>query len=199
MTLIEQLLVEQFWLAPLIWAALHISDYLSTLATARLHAAAAGQVIQYEGGIELTPQFREDIRRLRLFSPRFALALLYMEILILAIWLLSTRLLWVPQSFLTIAGGLIFLEAVIHMRHLRNYFIFWHIRKYGQPSGRIYYPRWMMLKASALELASFGLLFLVAWALHPASSLAGGAVFCLAAALRHWLWGRREQRKKKEE
>ena len=198
MTPIEQLLVEQFWLVPLIWAVLHISDFLSTMATARLHAQAAGQVIQYEGGIELTPQFREDVRRLRLFSPRFILALLYMEILILAIWFLSTRVLPVPEAFLTIAGGLIFLEAVIHMRHLRNYFLFWHIRHTGQPSGKIIYPRWMMLKASAWEFLLFSLLFLVAWILHPAASLAGGSLFCLATALRHWLWGRREQRQKKE-
>lgn len=64
----DEALVRYVWLAPVVWAVLHLSDYYTSLFVARLYAASASHTIVFEGGIELTPRFRQDIASLRLVS-----------------------------------------------------------------------------------------------------------------------------------
>jgi len=101
------------------WTLLHGSDYALTLWTARLLQGRAGDTIHFEGGVELTPQFRTDIARLRLVSPRFLLALTLMLAYLVATWVIAGQL-QTPEVYRAVAGGLLLLELVIHLRHVRN-------------------------------------------------------------------------------
>jgi hypothetical protein len=62
-------LVESAWAGPLLWAALYVSDYALTIASARLYSRQ--DKIVFEGSFEITPQFQADVNALRRVSPRF--------------------------------------------------------------------------------------------------------------------------------
>jgi len=189
--MLDQVLIDNVWLALILWAIIYSSDYYLTLATARLHAKYASDVIVFEGGIELTPQFRADIASLRTVSPRFLAMLAILLAAVFLVWLLAVQELLLPEVFLFFMGGLILMEAAIHSRHFRNLALFRCIRDAHQPSGRIVYPRWLSLRLSSVELAAFGAVYLLCFLLAGGYSVLGGAVFCGAVAFRHWLWSRK--------
>jgi hypothetical protein len=191
---VDEVLVRYVWLAPVLWAIVHLSDYYTSLFVGRLYAASANHTIVFEGGIELTPRFRQDIASLRLVSPRFLVALGLVLLALVLAWLVWVELLGLSLPFVFLAGGLILLEAAVHARHLRNLALFRRLRDSQQPSGRVVYPRWLSLEMSAVEFAAFALVYGLCFLLAGGWSVLGGAVFCGSVALRHWQWSRRERR-----
>jgi hypothetical protein len=184
-------LLTSLWVSLIGWTLLHCSDYALTLWTARLLQGRAGTTIHFEGGVELTPQFRADIARLRRVSPRFLLALA----LVLAYLAVSWVLAWearIPEVYRVVAGGMLLLELVVHLRHIRNLVLLKFIESRGQPEGRLSYPRWLVLRTSSIELLSFTGLFLIIFILSGAWETLGGAIVCGLVALRHAWWSARE-------
>jgi hypothetical protein len=109
-------LIESPWAPCLIWAALYVSDYYSTIAGARLYQTQ--HKIFYEGSYEITPIFQADVNALRRVSPRF-----------LFILVASTAYLWWMRSLISPSdaafgfyvmclGSLFLLEVAVHVRHL---------------------------------------------------------------------------------
>lgn len=184
--------LEQLWVSLLAWSLLHWSDYYLTLATARAHAGPASQVLILEGGVELTPQFRQDVARRRIVSPRFLLSWLLILLWISLLWVLTIRAMDLTRLFRGIVGGMLLLEFAIHLRHLRNLFLFRLVNRTGQPSGRMVYPRRVLLLTSAAELTAFSAFYGLLFILTGAVEAAGGAVLCLLVGVRHWLWSRGE-------
>jgi len=60
---------ESLWVGPVLWAGLYVSDYVLTIACARLYQAQ--NKIVFEGSYEITPMFQADVNALRRVSPRF--------------------------------------------------------------------------------------------------------------------------------
>jgi hypothetical protein len=170
-------------LAPcLIWAALYISDYYSTIACARLYQAQ--DKIAYEGSFEITPVFQADVNALRRVSPRF-----------LAILLASTAYLYLVRSFtspddlafgfyVTCLGALFLVEATVHARHLRNWFQL--SRVVPLLRGRLEYPRGAMLRASSLELVMFALLYTILYGVTGHPFVLGGALGNTLLSVNHY-------------
>ncbi len=178
----------------MVWAVLHLSDYYTSLFVARLYAASASHTIEFEGGIELTPRFRQDIASLRLVSPRFLITLGLVLSTLALVWLVCVEFLGLAMPFVSLSGGLILLEAAVYARHLRE--------PGGLPQAARYSsidrpdrPSLMALPRDVggrIRRLCFDLRLVFLACRRMVGS--GGAVFCGSVALRHWQWSRRERR-----
>jgi len=157
--LLEDLLVENLWISLTVWALLFISDYYFTIYGAYLYQTYAKQYVVYEGSYELTPSFQNDVNNLRRVSPRFLVSLSLTIIFLIILWFLSVKFLETPWLFSFLIGALILSEVAIHIRHVRNIYLFGLTRKTKNGlKGHIEYRRWVILKSSAIELTSFSAL-----------------------------------------
>jgi hypothetical protein len=184
--LIQQFLIDNVWLAILIWVVLYVSDYALTLSAARLYRTGANKHIGFEGSYELTPYFVKDIDTLRFLSPRFLLALVLSVLFILAEWGLFVPFGHLPGAFLFVLGMLYLVEAAIHLRHWHNLYVFRQCRHEGNVTGRIEYTKSFSLRNSAVQVWGFSALFLALALVTGSWFLAGGSLSCLATGIQHW-------------
>lgn len=184
--MVENLLVENLWISLTVWAILFISDYYFTIYGAYLYQTYARQYMVFEGSYELTPYYQNDINNLRRVSPRFLLMLSLSIIFLIILWFLSVKFLDIPWLFSFVMGALILSEVAIHIRHIRNVYLFGLTRKTENGlKGHIEYRRWVILKSSAVELASFSVLFLLGFLISNSWFFLGGTVRCLILGLNH--------------
>jgi len=186
-------IVNNVWLALLVWAGLYISDYALTLRSARLYQGGSNQHVVYEKGIELTPFYRGEIAALRSISPRFLFMLGFSSLLLGLIWFLSQ--LWGPDAWLfeIIIGAYLLLEVSVHMRHIRNLAYFGRMKNSQGVSGKIEYSAWLTLQISAIDLIAFAALFLIVFWLTGRPFFAGGALGCAVTGIKHWRLARKEK------
>jgi hypothetical protein len=175
-------LIESPWAPCLIWAALYVSDYYSTIAGARLYQTQ--HKIFYEGSYEITPIFQADVNALRRVSPRF-----------LFILVASTAYLWWMRSLISPSdaafgfyvmclGSLFLLEVAVHVRHLRNWYQF--SRVVPLLEGRLEYPRGVLLRASAFDLLLSAVLYLILFGVTRHPFVLGGALACAVLSINHY-------------
>jgi hypothetical protein len=157
----------------MLWAVLYISDYSFTLTCARLYQAGARDKMAFEGSYEITPFYQKEIDSLRRVSPRFLLMLVITVIWVW--WVAQTTAQTSPRFYAFILGALFLVVLAVHIRHVRNYFLF-RAMLTNAVRGRLEYSRPVLLKGSAMELFAFAVMFAV-MAISTASSFAsGGAV-----------------------
>jgi hypothetical protein len=175
---------DSVWVGPLLWVALYVSDYCLTIACARLYRAQ--DKIVFEGSYEITPLFQADVNALRRMTPRFLVALLASTGYVFVVQRIAG-----PSSglYLGVLGAMALMEVTIHIRHLRNWFIF---RKgISAIQGRLMYPRGFLLRMSAFELLWFCALYVVLFLATWSEFILGGAIASGALALSHYRLARR--------
>lgn len=183
----EQSFISQPWPGVLLWAALYCSDFFFTMACARMYQGGARERISFEGSFEITPYYQEDVDALRLFSPRFLIALTGISAMQAAVWWLTTQALFLPQVYLFVLGMLVLSQVSVHLRHIRNYFLFRAIVTGSGISGCIAYARPVILRISAIEFFAFAAAYTVIYALTSSPFVLGGVVICLSIGANHWL------------
>lgn len=183
LTTLGNLLLNSPWPGVAVWIVLYISDYSFTLACARLYRAGAGEKFLFEGSFEITPFFQRDIDSLRVVSPRFLIMLLLSATWLAVVWWMS----WESQPGLYqfTLGAMISLELAIHVRHLRNLYLFRAIIMSDAIHGRIEYSRQVVLLMSAVELLAFSGLFALLFVFTQTWFVLGGAFACLITAWKH--------------
>jgi hypothetical protein len=175
--------LAHFWPGLVVWLALYVSDYAFTIACARLYRGQ--DKIVFEGSYEITPVFQKDVDALRRLSPRFLLAMAAGSSTLWVLWWLTRIPPGWPAAYLFALGALVLLQLTVHVRHLRNWFLY---RKALGPDGlqgRILHPRPMMLRSSAFEFAVFAGLYLLLFLITLNPFLLGGSAGCLATARKH--------------
>jgi hypothetical protein len=191
-----RLMLDNPWVALALWLASYFADYYLTLYSARLYRQGAQDHFGFEGSLELTPYYQNDIDRLRRVSLRFLLAVVWSVLLLELIWYLSHNLLYWPPAFEFVLGGLLLREAAVIMRHLRNIGLFRAARHGGVGlEGKVSYSRRLSLSQSALELGSYTLFFAVLAVLTDSWLLAGGALACALTGFQHWRRARKGSEK----
>jgi hypothetical protein len=180
---VSNLFFKAFWPGAVVWSVLYISDYFLTLTCARLYQAGASEKIVFEGSFELTPFFQKDIDSLRKISPRFLILLVLSNCYLLLVW----WLVGVSQNELYqfALGYMILLQLMVHIRHLRNLFLFRAMSRTDGVRGRIEYPRPLLLRMSAFECLTFSGLYFVLFAIVQSYFLLGGTIACLLLAAKH--------------
>jgi hypothetical protein len=173
-------LTDRLWAVLTLWVLLYISDYLLTIAGAKLHRADPQGHFVFADGYELNPYFAEDVARLRLFSTKFLWALaLYSG------WLALVYAAWTRELFAVSWGALIFLELVVHIRHIRNLVLFKTAKDSNAVQGRIGYARWLALRLSGAEMIASGVVLLFVFLITGSLPVAGGALSCAALGIKH--------------
>jgi hypothetical protein len=178
----EHLLAESLWAGPLLWAALYISDFSFTLMCARLYKQQSA--VEFEGSYEITPTFQADVDALRWISPRFLLILLGSTLYVFIVRIFAGTSSWLLGFYELVLGMMIMLQATVHIRHLRNWFLFRNA--VGLLRGHIRYPRGVMLRMSSFELTLFTALYTGLYAITGSLFVLGGAVSCCVLALNHY-------------
>jgi hypothetical protein len=181
--------LRSLWPGLLVWIVLYVSDYALTITAARLYRKGVNEKIVFEGSYEITPYFQKDIDSLRLISPRFLVALLWIAGLLTFSWLFFARS--QPELYEFMLGLMILVQLSIHTRHLRNLFLFRAITKTSGITGRIEYSRALMLRMSSTESLIFSGMFLILFAFTQSWFILGGAVGCLSLAAKHFRLARK--------
>lgn len=182
------ILVENVWIAILIWVAIYISDYFLSIWAATLYRKGASDHVMFTGSLEITPQFQEDINALKTLSFRFLRALVFSVVMIAVAWVISVRWADIPRAFSMLMGALICLEATAHIRHIRNIAFMKDLTRKSGLKGKIEYPRWLSLKLSSVEILGFAVLFLFAFFVSGSWFFVGGALSCFLTGLKHRGW-----------
>jgi hypothetical protein len=179
---VDGFLREHLWPGLAVWVALYISDYVLTVVSARLYRERAAGALVFEGSYELTPFFERDIDALRWVSPRFLAALAWTALLLGLLWWIG-RGAW-NTPYLIALGALIFVEAAVHMRHVRNIHQFLTCFGPDGVRGRIEYPRPVTMRLSAFDLFQFAVLYLVIFLVTGSWLLFGGSLACLTQGMK---------------
>jgi hypothetical protein len=166
--------------ALVVWGLLYISDYAFTVTCARLRQKQ--QKFASEGSYELNPVFQRDIDTGRIVSTRFLLAMMSVLMLMSLLWVLTADK--NPELFQAAMGVAIGLQLAIHVRHIRNLFLF-RVVNGEEINGRIEYARALTLKMSAVDFVAFSILFLVLFAFTGSWFILGGAAGNLLVAVKH--------------
>ena len=171
------------WPGLLCWTLIYLSDYWMTIKTARMYRN--NPHFEFEGSLELTPQFEKDVDALKPVSRRHLLMLVLTNTILLAFWWLFAQLDYTP-AFALILGMLILMEVAVHLRHFRNYFMLAQNESKGGLEGRLSYRRWYLFSNSAFEFLCIGVLFLLTAVVTGSLFFAGGALGCLSLTLNHY-------------
>lgn len=178
-----QAFIHSLWPSIALWVVVYISDYIFTLACARMYQSGVRNILVFEGSFELTPFFQKDVDSLRTISPRFVLGLLWGLAMLTALWWLSKDV-W-PEAYIFALGAMLLVQLAVHVRHLRNFVLFRKTLAGQGAHGRVEYARPLILQLSALDLACFAVVFLVGFLATWSPFLFGGAAGCLSLAGQH--------------
>ncbi len=78
--------IQSIWLIIVIWSLVYVADYYLTILFARRHKEYLYTYVNYEGSLELTPEFQKDVDGLRLVSPQFIIRWLISLIFLYLLW-----------------------------------------------------------------------------------------------------------------
>ncbi len=189
-----EILRDSPWPGLIIWVLLYISDYSFTIVCARHYRAQTK--IAFEGSFELTPMFQADIDALKRVSPKFVLMMCLYSLLLWWVWYETSQPHELPEAYHFVLGGLILLEMAVHMRHLRNWFLFTRVLRAGDVQGHLEYPRGVILRASGFEMWTFAGFFLALFLVTTSWFILGGAVTCALTGAKHARLAERHARSK---
>lgn len=178
------------WPGMFLWAALFVSDMNLTITCARMYRNGVREHMVFEGSFELTPLYQGDVDAQRRFSPRFLAVLALMCVLLGLLWTVTVGAGIVPIVYEAMLGMVLLLQLTIHVRHLRNYFLFRSILAGGAVSGRLEYARPVILANSATELFCFAVLYAIVAIVTANLFVAGGALACALVGAKHTQWSR---------
>jgi hypothetical protein len=174
---------ESPWPGLILWVALFLSDYAFTIACARMYRAQ--DKIVFEGSVEITPLYQADVDALRRVSPRFMLVMVAIAALIWLMWEVTTRLGGWPEGYSFFLGMFIGVQLAVHIRHLRNWFLYRHALGADGVRGRFEYPRPILLRMSAFEIIAFAGVFCLLFVVTGSWFMFGGAISCAITAWKH--------------
>lgn len=173
------ILIQNPWLVALLWAAMYVFDYGSTIWLAGAYQTTLSRYVVFEHGVELNPNFEKEIAARRRLSPKFLLALALVILIIVVSPL-------VGLSFVEFLAGMLLLTwCFINSRHLRNYLYLWFLRsKPDALGGRQEQSYWFMQRMLSGEAFVFGLLYLFLFVLTWRIFFLAGTLVCWTLTLR---------------
>jgi hypothetical protein len=185
------------WPGTIAWALIYISDFVLTITCARLYRKNLANKIVFEGSFELNPVFERDVDSMKYFSPRFLVALVLSSTFIAIAWVLGAQS--SPGLYAFLLGAVMCVQLTVHVRHIGNLHFYGSRLSSEQISGRIEYPRPVMLSRSSVQLLGFVLLFAVVFVFTGNWFIGGGMFSCSVLSAKHWLLARQAARKRSAE
>ncbi|MGD2162272.1 MAG: hypothetical protein PVG04_04210 [Anaerolineales bacterium] len=177
---------ESSWLLIPLWILLFVLDNYLTVIVSRRYQTQDPQIIEFQGGYELTPQFKQEITRGQMFGPRFLRNLVIFTAVILLVRYLVTLGWFSIAYYQFLMGTLILLSCAVNIRHAQNMVFFGLIPVLESPIGKIVYPSSFSYRGSAIGFLSFSLFYLLLSGVQMSLFVLGGAFGCLVIAISHW-------------
>ena len=178
--------MESSWLLIPLWVVLFLLDDYLTVLVARRYDQQSEAIIEFQGGYELTPQYKQEIAEHRLFGPMFLRSLILLTIVLVLVRSV-VQYGWVPVSaYQFVAGALILASCAVNIRHAQNLVFFGIIPVPERPIGRISYPLSFSYRGSAIGFLAFGLFYLLLSLILGSWFVLGGALACSVTAISHW-------------
>ncbi len=174
------------WALILIWLLLYGLDNVLTVYVAGLYESQDPRVIEFEGGYELTPQFKDEIAQLKPFGPRFLRSAIITTAFLSVVWFLVKLELTFPAIYSLATGAMILLSCVVNLRHLQNISFFRFPSGSNRPQGSIYYPYGMIYRGSGFAFLAYAGFFILLAVLEGSWFFAGGVLSCLGIAFSHY-------------
>jgi hypothetical protein len=171
------------WSGVLFWVILYISDYYLTIYAARGFREIGH--FKFQGSMELTPQFQNDVDNLRPVSRRHIFWLIASSLVLLIVWWITHISIYLEWAYPIYLGMFLLLEIAVHFRHLRNIAIIREVRKNGGVDGQILYKQWFSYRNSASELYITATFFLLVALLTYSFFFLGGAIACYGTGFKH--------------
>lgn len=190
--MLETLLAEQVWAAPLAVTALMFSDYHLSLAGLRWYRRGADAHFDLGGAYELNPPFTSDVEESRPVSPKHLLGVARAVGLLALVWWFTVRAGRLEALYLGAVGFFLLVQVPVHFRHVQNLVLFRYIAKHGGVNGRVAYARRLEMRLSALLFWMFATAFAAFFAIGGDALFAGGAISCGLAGARFWIFGDEE-------
>src|SRR5262249_50076657 len=132
-----------------------------------------------------------DIDSLRVVSPRFVTAMVVISAYLGVVWWLAGIV--DARLYQFVLGSMILSELAIHVRHVRNLFLFRAILRTDAIQGRIEYARPCMFEISAVELFAFAGLYAFLFIFTFSWFVLGGLLACLSLGVKHRSWARKHR------
>lgn len=176
-------LISSPWNGMILWMILYISDYYLTIYAARGFREIGH--FRFEGSMELTPQFQNDVDHLRPVSKRHIVWLITTSLILLIVWWITHLSIYLEWAYPLYLGMFLLLEVAVHFRHLRNIATIREIRRNGGVDGQILYKQWFSYRNSANELYITGTFFLLVALLTYSFFFLGGAIACYGTGFKH--------------
>jgi hypothetical protein len=181
-------LVGNPWLVAVLWGVLSILDFVGTMLYSKAYREFLSATVQYEHGIEMNPNFENDVGQLRWFSPRYILSMLGVAVLI------GLAGSWLPTLwFEALAGAALLLVLITDLRHIENLSVVWFLK--SDPAGfkgKIEQSYKLSQRRVAVGGFNIGVLYFIVYLLTGRVFFAGGAIISLLYAVRHFLLSRRK-------
>jgi hypothetical protein len=174
------------WVLILVWLALYFLDNYLTVYVTGLYERQDPKVIHFEGGYELTPQYKDEINRLKLFGPRFIRSALITTLFLSLVWFIVNQGWTYPVIYSVAMGALILLALVVNLRHIQNITFFKSNGDTERPKGEIFYPHTMVYRGSAIAFMAHAGFFLLLALLDGSWFFIGGSLSCAAMAINHY-------------
>jgi hypothetical protein len=157
------------WILILVWLGLYFLDNYLTVYVAGLYQRQDPKVIHFEGGYELTPQYKAEIKGLKLFGPRFMRSALITTVSMGFVWFIVDQGWTYPVIYSLAMGAIILLAVVVNLRHIQNF-----------------YPYAMIYRGSAIAFMAHAGFFLLIAILEGSWFFIGGSFSCAAMAVNHY-------------
>lgn len=172
--------------------ALMISDYLLTIAGARLRQDAYGKHFKSEQ-YELNPLWRSAVSKLRWINFRHLILTALVTALMIALW----EFLDAADPVLPyLMGFVIGIQGTINGRHLGNLAIFSYLKRHpAEISGEVRLTHGIALWLSSFQLFAVLLPLALLAAYSPRPAVIGALVGVIALVLVHFLWIARHRRR----
>jgi hypothetical protein len=168
------------WYSLLAWTFIYLSDYWFTIEVVRMYRT--NPHFEFEGS--QTRHFEQNMDALKPISTRHIMLLLLTNIVLFGLWWFFNAIHFL-SGYVFFLGMFILMEAGVHLRHLRSYFMLAQNRARGGLDGKLSYRRWFVFGNSAFDFLCLAILFLFTALITSSIFFLGGALSSLALALNH--------------
>lgn len=176
------------WLVAVLWGILSVIDFSATLLYSKAYREFLSEIVKYEHGVEMNPNFEKDVQQVRWFSPRYIVLMLTVAVLV------GLSGMWLPKIwFEAVAGAVLLLVFITDLRHIENLSVVWFLRT--DPAGfkgRIEQSYKLSQVRVAVGSFNIGLLYFLIFLLTGRIFFSGGALICTLYAVRHYLLSKRQ-------
>ncbi len=186
--MIEELLIDQVWIAITLSLVIHVIDHYLALYEAYLYHNHANTYMVFDGIYDGYEKLTEPGNRKWAPSVSFITVLVVVSLGIYVGWYTLVKQYSRPDVYSLVLGGLILFRVARSLIHFRTISLFRFTQAPGEIKGKIEYSKRLTSTLSYVDFYGFTILYLLLFIIQGGWFLVGGILTCFIAARRHRDW-----------